>query len=129
MELRIAITSLGAGLGTRLDSHFGKCKQLLVIDEDNRFDAWPSPTDGEGGGQGVSLAKRITGSGCGVLITGVINPEAYDVLRLRESGIDVYLAERGSILELVELVQDGSLKPSTKEQAEASFSAHGAECR
>ena len=124
--MRIAITSLGAGLGARLDPHFGKCKQLLIIDDNDRFDAWPSPTGGDSGGQGVSLAARLTETECDALITGVINPQAYDVLR--ESGIDVYRADKGSILELVELVRNGSLQPSTREQVESSFSARSAEC-
>ncbi len=124
--MRIAITSRGAGLGARLDPHFGKCNQLLIVEEDDRFDAWENPASGQSGGQGVSLAGRLAGIGCDGLITGVINPQAYDVLR--ESGVGVYLAEKGSILDLVELVRNGSLQPSTRKQVESSFSARNAEC-
>ena len=125
--MRIAITSRGAGLGARLDPHFGKCKQLLIVDDDDGFDAWENPANDQPGGQGISLAKRLAETSCDCLITGVINPQAYDVLH--EHGIAVYLAEEGSILELVESVREGSLKPATREQIEASFSARGAECR
>jgi len=125
--MRIAITAKGAGLGARLDPHFGRCRQLLLVDEDDRFDAWPREAGSESGGQGIFLAKRLVEVGCDALITGVINPQAYDVLH--EGGIDVYLAEVGSVIELVDLVRDGSLKPSTREQVESSFAARGAECR
>jgi len=125
--VKIAITARGAGLGARLDPHFGKCRQLLIVDDDDRFDAWGNPAGDQPGGQGISLAKRLTETGCDCLITGVINPQAYDVLH--EHGIAVYLAEEGAILELVESVRNGSLKPAMREQAKASFSARGAECR
>jgi len=124
--LRIAITSRGAGLGARLDPRFGKCKQLLIVDDDDRFDAWEDPTKDQPGGQGISLAKCLTETGCDCLITGVINPQVYDLLR--KSGIAVYLAEKGSILELAELVRNGSVKPSTRKQVEYSFCQRNAEC-
>ena len=119
--MRIAITSRGAGLGARLDPHFGKCKQILIVDDEDRFDAWENPASDESGGQGILLAGRLAETSCDGLITGVINPQAYDLLR--EGGIDVYLADKGSILDLVELVRDGSLQPSTRKQVESSFSA------
>ena len=125
--MRIAVTAKGAGLGARLDPHFGKCKQLLLVDEDDRFDAWPREVSSESGGQGILLAKRLIGAGCDALITGVIKQKAYE--KLHKGGIDVYLAEAGSVIELVDLVRDGSLSPSTRKQAVSFFSARGAECR
>ncbi len=125
--MRIAITAKGAGLGARLDPCFSGCHQLLLVDKDDRFDAWPREASSESGEQGLFLAKRLVEAGCDALITGVINPLAYDILH--KGGINVYLAEAGSVIELVDLVRDGSLNPSTRKQAESSFSARGAECR
>jgi len=125
--MRIGLTAKGAGLGAWLDPHFGRCQQVVLVDENNRFEAWTNPSSERPGGAGISMAKRLADSGCTALITGVINPEAFEYLK--ERGIPVYLVGRGILLELIEALRDGDLSPASEKDVEASFQARGSECR
>ncbi|MGC8837821.1 MAG: NifB/NifX family molybdenum-iron cluster-binding protein [Anaerolineae bacterium] len=126
--MRIAVTAKGAGLGAWLDPDFGKCQQIVVVDEEGDFQAFPNPARDLPGGQGMALAKHLAGLGLDAVVTGVLNPQAYRWLL--EAGISVFLMEgEGSVLEAVEKVKTGQLAPAGLEQVEVVFAQRGLECR
>jgi len=99
--MRIAVTAKGAGLGAWLDADFARSLQIVIVGDDDRFEAWPNPfRTVEGNAAGLDLARRLLESGVNALITGDIAPEAQAMLE--QAGVRVQHAERGSVLELVE---------------------------
>jgi predicted Fe-Mo cluster-binding NifX family protein len=126
--MRIAVTAKGAGLGAWLDPDFGKCQQIVIVDEGGDFEALPNSARDLPGGQGLAVAKRLAGLGIDAVVTGVLNPQAYR--RLLEAGISVFLLEEGrSVLEAVEAVRRGQVQPAGLEQVEVVFATRGLECR
>jgi len=105
--MKIAVTAKGAGLGAWLDPVFESCLQIMLVDDRDRFEAWMNPFR-EAGIQGsLDLARKIIEEKADILVTGSLAPNALQLLR--EAGIVVYRAERGSILELVEAARSGTL--------------------
>ncbi|MGQ9715611.1 MAG: NifB/NifX family molybdenum-iron cluster-binding protein [Anaerolineae bacterium] len=126
--MRIAVTAKGAGLGAWLDPDFGKCQQIVIVDEVGNFEAFPNPARDLPGGQGLAVAKSLTALGIDAVVTGILNPQAYR--RLLEAGISVFLVEgEGSVLEAVEAVRSGQMQPAGLEQVEVVFAQRGPECR
>lgn len=98
--MRIAVTAKGAGLGAWLDPVFETCLQIVVVNDHDRFEAWMNPYHDIYATDSLALARKLIEENVGMLITGSISPQASSLLR--EKGIEVLLAEHGSILELVE---------------------------
>lgn len=103
--MKIAVTAKGAGLGAWLDPVFETCLQIVIVDDRDRFEAWVNPyremntTD--------SLARKLVEEKIDILVTGSISPQALNLLS--EAGVEVMLAEHGSILELVEAARNHTL--------------------
>lgn len=126
--MRIGVTAKGAGLGAWLDPDFGRCQQIVIVDEEGDFEAFPNPARDLPGGQGMAVAKHLTALGIDAVVTGVLNPQAYR--RLLEAGISIFLLEgEGSVLEAVEAVRSGRAQPAGLEEVEIVFAQRGPECR
>ncbi len=109
--MKIAVTAKGAGLGAWLAPVFEDCLQIVIVDERNRFDAWMNPYREVSAMDSLALARKLAEEKVDVLVTGSISPQA--LILLKEAGIEVLLAERGSILELVEAVRNHTLLSAT----------------
>lgn len=103
--MQIAVTSKGAGLGAWLDPDFNRCAQIVIVDDKNRFQSWPN--DFQPDDDGVSLAQRLVAEQVVCVVTGLISTQASFILA--SAGIQVLLAQRGSVLELVEAARNGKL--------------------
>jgi predicted Fe-Mo cluster-binding NifX family protein len=107
---KVVVTSTGETVESPLDSHFGRCRYLLVCD----------PASGQiektiananaavPGGAGVSTAQMVADLGIKTIITGNIGPKAYEALVASE--IDIYIAAAGSVKEALEAFAAGKLK-------------------
>ena len=105
--MKIAVTSKGAGLGAWLDPDFDRCLQAVIVDEESRFESLAGPTLGKSEEPGKSLAERLVMEQVGGVVTGVLSPAALEIFQA--AGVQVFGAERGSVLQLVEAALEGSL--------------------
>ena len=105
--MKIAVSSKGAGLGAWLEPQFGMCNFLVVVDENNEFDVIENTSKCQSEDDEKRLAGDLIEQGIGGLVTGTLSDSALQILK--DKGILVYLAEKGSILELVEKVRDNQL--------------------
>jgi predicted Fe-Mo cluster-binding NifX family protein len=107
--MKIAVTAKGAGLGAWLDADFDHCLQVVIVDEDNHFEAWMNPERESDQMDQFLMVEKLINEKVACVITGKISEIA--LKKLQNSGIQVYLAEKKSILELVEAVQNHELQP------------------
>jgi|YNPNPStandDraft_1061719.scaffolds.fasta_scaffold17140_6 predicted Fe-Mo cluster-binding NifX family protein len=113
--MRIAITARGPGLGAWIDPDFGTSGYVLIVTDDNDFEAWPNPSKASGDARGLDLARRLIDAGVDGVITGTVSPDALTLLH--RAGIPVYLAGMDSVLTLVEGARNGVLKRASVDEA------------
>jgi predicted Fe-Mo cluster-binding NifX family protein len=107
--MKVAVTAKGAGLGAWIDDDFVHCKQIVVVDENNRFEAWSNPfKDDPSHEAAIQLAKWIVDEGIKLLITNEISPQSREVLE--NADVVVYQAKEGAVLTLVEKARNGMVK-------------------
>lgn len=105
--MRIAVTAKGAGLGAWLDPNFETCLQIVIVDDRDRFEAWMNPSREANTKDSLSVATKLVEEKVDILVTGSILPQSLQ--KLGEAGIEVFCAEGGSILELVEAARNHTL--------------------
>lgn len=105
--MKIAVTAKGAGLGAWLDPVFETCLQIVIVDDQDRFEAWMNPYREASPKDGIALAEKLIDEKVNILITGTISPQAKE--KLVSSGVEVFTADKGSILEIVEAACDHTL--------------------
>ncbi|MGB9586286.1 MAG: NifB/NifX family molybdenum-iron cluster-binding protein, partial [Anaerolineales bacterium] len=80
------------------------CKQIVVVDENDRFEAWSNPFKEDTSATAeVQLAHWIVDQGIQVLITNLISPESRAILE--NASVKIYQAKEGAVLSLVEQVR------------------------
>lgn len=115
--MRLAITSTGPELSSPIDRRFGRAKYLLVVDTPDRT---VSAIDNQAGidaaqGAGIQAAQHVIDHRAGTLITGHCGPKAYRALEA--AGVDVYLADGGTVEETLDRFEAGGLARSSSADA------------
>jgi len=105
--MKIALTAKGAGLGAWLDPVFETCLQVVIVDDRDRFEAWMNPYREANTNDPLALAIKLAEEKVDMLVTGSISAQSLG--KLVEVGVEVFRAERGSILELVEAARNHTL--------------------
>lgn len=105
--MKVAITAKGAGLGAWLDPVFERSRQLVLVNEEGRFESWSASEAIDGDPNGVSRVHWLVEMGAEALVTGSLTADSRD--RLSAAKIRVFCAEKGSVLELVEAARNGEL--------------------
>ena len=104
--MKIAITSTGNTLDSKLDQRFGRCAYFLVVDDD-KVEAINNSSIAAGGGAGIAAAQSVIDNKANVLITGNVGPNAYSTLQA--AGIEMYMAQNGTISDILEQFKQGKL--------------------
>jgi predicted Fe-Mo cluster-binding NifX family protein len=105
--MKIAVTSKGAGLGAWLDPNFENCLQIVIVDDRDRFEAWLNPYREASPADHLALATKLVEERIDVLVTGSISHQSLE--KVRGAGINVFCAEGGAILEIVEAARNNKL--------------------
>ncbi|NCO88303.1 hypothetical protein AUK04_04150 [Candidatus Roizmanbacteria bacterium CG2_30_33_16] len=109
--MKIAISSAGKNLESKVTEVFGRCPYFLVVEIDNKkikgIEVVENTSIDQSVGAGISAAKIIAEKGADVVITGEVGPKALDVLK--QFNIQVYNGF-GSIKEVIQKFIDGGLK-------------------
>jgi predicted Fe-Mo cluster-binding NifX family protein len=106
--LKAAVSATGPSLDSQLDPRFGRCQYFLIVDVDTMtFEVIPNTSAGAMSGAGIQAAQVISNRGVGVVITGNVGPNAYQVLS--SAGIKIFIAPFGTVREAVERFKSGQL--------------------
>ena len=111
--MKVAVSASGKSLDSRIDPRFGRCANFIIVEtEDLSFEAFSNENNALSGGAGIQSAQFVASKGAEAVITGHCGPNAVDTLSA--AGIQIFVGETGTVLEAVERLKSGALKPSTE---------------
>jgi len=109
--MKIAVTSEGEGLESKVDPRFGRAARFVLFDTDTRelrsIDNRRSLNAAQGAG--IQAAETVLSLGAECLLTGHCGPKAFRALTA--AGIRVYTGAAGTVGEAIAAFQQGKLKP------------------
>ena len=113
-SMKIAISSQGPGLESRVDARFGRAAGFVVVDLATMaveyLDNGASQVAAHGAG--IQAADRVARMGVGAVLTGVVGPKAFAALQ--QAGIQIFEGvQGGTVAEAVERFRAGALTPAT----------------
>ena len=121
--MKIAVSSSGKDLDSRIDPRFGRCAYFLLVETDDMsFEVFDNQSIASGGGAGIQSAQFISTKGAKAVITGSCGPNA--VQTLAAAGIEVFLENTGIVREVLQKYKDGDLT-STNMANVAEYSGLG----
>ena len=108
--MKIAITSQGKELSSEIDLRFGRAKFLLVVDtETDDFEVHDNELNLNAvQGAGIQTGQNISNLGVEAVITGNVGPNAFKTLNA--ANIKIFLAEKQTVQEAIDLFKAGKLK-------------------
>jgi predicted Fe-Mo cluster-binding NifX family protein len=110
--MKIAVSSTGKDLDSQIDPRFGRCQYFIFVDpETMEFEVAENVGLMASGGAGVQAAQLVTQKGATALITGNLGPNAASALSA--SGMKVYLVPGGTVKEMIEAYQSGTLQEAS----------------
>ncbi len=108
--MKIAISSEGANLESRVDPRFGRCSNFVIVEVENREirsdRGVANPGINQSGGAGIAAAEFIGNENVEVVITGKVGPKAYTILN--KIGVKMYQGA-GTVKSSVEQYLEGKL--------------------
>ena len=108
--MKIAVTSTGRDLASKMDPRFGRAVYFIVVDPDTmQFEA----TDNRqiinlAQGAGLQSGKNVVDQQVQVLITGHCGPKAFQVLK--SAGVSIFLGAHGSVADAIAQYKSGRLQ-------------------
>jgi len=106
--MKLVISAAGSGPDAQVDPRFGRCSYFVVYDTDNGiYEAMPNAAGAAAGGSGIQAAQALVNAGVGVVLTGNIGPNAFQVLQA--AGIKCYVGASGTVKDAVGAYQAGKL--------------------
>jgi predicted Fe-Mo cluster-binding NifX family protein len=108
--LKVAVTSTGQDLGSKVDPRFGRTRWFIVADtETNQHQAVSNEQNlNAGQGAGIQAAENICRQGVEAVITGNCGPKAFRALNA--AGVRIYCESGGTVAEALEKFKNGKLK-------------------
>ncbi len=111
--MKVAVSSSGQDLDSRIDPRFGRCAYFLMVETDDMsFEVIDNESASLSGGAGIQSAQFVISKGAKAVITGNCGPNA--VKTLSAAGLTVFLGITGTIKEAVEKCKSGNLVPADK---------------
>jgi predicted Fe-Mo cluster-binding NifX family protein len=111
--MKVAVSSTGKDLQSRIDPHFGRSAFFIVVETDNMsFEVFENENIALSGGAGIQAAGFLSSKGVGTVLTGNCGPNA--IKTFSAAGIQVFTGMTGSVAEAVEKFKQGELTPSTE---------------
>ena len=119
--MKIAVTSQGAELSSEIDVRFGRAKWLIVVDtETGDYHARDNIVNLDAvQGAGIQTGQNIANLGVEAVITGNVGPNAFKTLDA--AGIKIFLTEKQTVKEAIDLFKTGNLKKVDKANVEGHW--------
>lgn len=107
----VCVTAEGNDLNFNVDQRFGRCKNFIIYNTENKqFESFPNPNIDGMGGVGIQSAQFVASKKAQVIITGKVGPNASEALTA--AGIQVVLDVSGTIEHALAQFENGELKSS-----------------
>lgn len=107
--MKICITAEGVSLNSPVDTRFGRCQYLHIVDSETLEGTCEENTlRNEQGGVGIQVAQNLVKQGVDAVITGNVGPNAAEVLET--AGISIYAADSQTVKQAVADLQQGHLR-------------------
>lgn len=108
--MKVAVTSMGQDLESKVDARFGRAKWFIVADtETNQVQVISNEQNlNASQGAGIQTAENISKHGVAAVITGNCGPKAFKTLGA--AGIRIYCGAEGTVAEALEKFKGGKLK-------------------
>ena len=122
--MKIAITSIGESLDSKVDPRFGRAAFFLIGDtETMQFQPIQNENATAVGGAGPSSAKAVIDTGAQAVLTGNCGPNAERTLTA--AGVKLYTGLTGTVAEAIEQFKAGKLSESQGPNVDAHFGTGG----
>lgn len=110
--MRIAISSEGADLTSRVDPRFGRAKYFIIYDtETKEMEVVGNEQNFQAAqGAGIQSAQNVARQNVQMVISGNLGPKAY--MTLSAAGIKAALWANGTVSQAIALAESGELKPT-----------------
>jgi predicted Fe-Mo cluster-binding NifX family protein len=110
--MKIAISSQGKTLDSKVDPRFGRAKGFVVYDLDTGSTEYASNDQNLNipQGAGIQTAQNVAQTGAQAVITGNIGPKAFSALK--QGNITMYLFTDGTVAEAIDAYIKGELTPT-----------------
>lgn len=105
--MKVAISSQGPCLSDPVDTVFGRCRYLLIVEGDRLIEARENQGAAQESGAGVRLAQEVVRSGAKALLGAEPGPKAMNILR--PSGVDIYIAKQMRVDQALAAFKEGKL--------------------
>ena len=107
--MKVAVSSTGKDLDSRIDPRFGRCSYFIIVDTDTMsYEVFDNENIALGGGAGIQSAQFVASKGAKVVITGNCGPNA--VRTLSAAGVEVIVGQTDTVRRAVDDYKDGNLK-------------------
>lgn len=119
--MKVAVTSMGQDLKSKVDARFGRAKWFIVADtETNQIQVINNEQNlNASQGAGIQTAENISKQGVTAVITGNCGPKAFKTLGA--AGIQIYCSAEGTVAEALEKFKDGKLKQANGANVEGHW--------
>ncbi|MEW6374514.1 MAG: NifB/NifX family molybdenum-iron cluster-binding protein [Thermodesulfobacteriota bacterium] len=118
--MRIAVSSTGKDLSSRIDPRFGRSPFFLIIDtETMEFEVIENPNVDSPGGAGIETAQLIANRGAEAVITGSCGPNAFQTLQA--AGVKVIVGIEGTVREAVERFKSDQFQSATQPNVQSHY--------
>ena len=114
--MKIAISSTGETLSSKVDPRFGRAPFFIVVEtEENvsrQVSAFPNKAADAATGAGTEAAQQVIQAGVRAIITGAVGPHAYEIFE--KMGIEIFLIQgEATAEEALKKLKDGALQKMT----------------
>lgn len=119
--MKIAITSYGEDLKSKMDKSFGRAKWFILVDSDTgAFEACSNKQNVNAAqGAGIQAAQNVVNLGAEALLSGNVGPNAFRVLSA--AGVRMFIVQGDrTVEEAVDEWKEGNLREIT----EATIEGH-----
>jgi predicted Fe-Mo cluster-binding NifX family protein len=92
-----------------MDQRFGRCEGFMIVDTETGQAEYKGNLQNMelSSGAGIQAAQSVADTGAKAVVTGRVGPKAFAALN--KGGIDIYLADGGTVGEAVEAFKAGKL--------------------
>ncbi len=122
--MKVAISSTGMDLDSRVDPRFGRCACFIIVETDDmRYEAIDNESISLSGGAGIQSASFVASKDVKAVLTGKCGPKAMQTLVA--ANIEVFTGHSGTVKEAVERYKQGGLTATTEANASQKSGVSG----
>ena len=119
--MKVAVSSTGKDMNSRVDQRFGRAPFFMVVDTESGDFTVRDNTQNLNAlqGAGIQSAKNVVEMGAQAVLTGNMGPKAFSTLQA--AGVNVYTGISGTIKDALETFKAGTLEKTGSPNVEGRW--------